>query len=141
MKKILYLSIPLMLIYLSGCSQGIVMQKSMIVSGYDFSKYSKIGFLFTPEKYNGSYESIGLVEVDVYPAVLDKAYYDDTQRKFDRWSVDKISTSEVIDSLYAVCNKMGANALTNFKIEVSNPASNGAITYYGIKASGFAIKR
>jgi hypothetical protein len=36
---------------------------------------------------------------------------------------------------------MGENALTNFKIENTELVSNGDISFYGIKVSGFAIKR
>lgn len=127
--------------YFVGCFYGIETQKSMEVNGYDFTKYSKIGFLFTPEKYLGNYESVGLIEVKLYPEVKAEKTYDEHKHKFDYWKVEKILPSEVIDSIYVVCKNMGANALMNFKIDKTDLVSNGAIYYYGIKVSGFGIKR
>ncbi len=36
---------------------------------------------------------------------------------------------------------MGADAVVRLKIDETDPVTNGEITYRGIKASGFAIKR
>lgn len=135
MKKILlFLSI----LYFSGCYPGsIESQKLIIIKRFDFTKYSKKGFLFTPEKIIGNYESIGMVEVDIYPEFKSFA----TSTNAQNWMPINVSTDEVIDSLYSVCNKMGANALTNFKIGNTEPVRNGDKIYYGIRANGFAIKR
>lgn len=37
--------------------------------GFDFTKYTAEGFLFTPLTYTGLYDSKGIVRVEVYPEV------------------------------------------------------------------------
>lgn len=125
--------------------------------GIDFSKYSKAGFLITPEKYNDNYESIGLVTYELLPGGIYKhmgkkvnpAYggsNTSVPRFIDiyKWIIDEVSLEQSIDSMYIRCEKMGADALVNFKLEnhwkdynqISNPT-----TVMGYKLSGFAIKR
>jgi hypothetical protein len=120
----------------------------MEVNGFDFTEYSKQGFLFTPESYNGEYESIGLIEVAFYPPVtkdtlrINEEKWDSWLRsEFSRWYVGVISSNELLDSLYNYTNRMGADAVINLRISETEPKTNGVVLYSGIKASGFAIKR
>ena len=136
-----------------GCSSGKEMSQIMIITGYDFTKYTKLGFLFTPEKYNGDYESIAYIKLSIYPSVKKMSYDEflktDSSNTSDKWKsnkgykwkIDKIPTSEILDSLYNYSKNKGADAVTNLDIEPTEAISNGKIFYSGIKASGFAIKR
>jgi hypothetical protein len=41
--------------------------KVLSVSAFDLSKYSNQGFLITPNKYNGDYESVGIISAIAMP--------------------------------------------------------------------------
>ena len=138
-----------LVILIAGCGQGYELSKSAIYYGYDFTKYSAQGFLFTPETYNGEYESIGLIEAEIYPKVSRTRPSDD-KSAFDtwtlgtsgtRWYVGSVSADEVLDSLYTYTKQMGADAVVRLEIGETESRSNGEITFKGVKASGFAIKR
>jgi hypothetical protein len=122
-------------------------QKQVVTYVYDFTKYSNQNFLFTPEQYTGNYNSIGLLEIEIYPEtekVLAKntsnQYGTEDYSKSTQWIYYPISTEEVLDSLYNRAIRMGADAITRLKIE-DFIVSYGTVYSYGKKASGFAIKR
>lgn len=133
-------------VYFAACS-GIELSKSMVSYTYDFTKYSAAGFLFSPEKYSGNYEPVGIVQINLYPQIKREVFrkYEDSNNSpasdYIPWTVIDISTREVIDSLYDACKNLGADALVNLKIENTEQVSNETICYCGIKASGLAIKR
>jgi len=142
MKLLFSLSIGL-IILIAGCRQGYELSKTTLVYGYDFTKYSSQGFLFTPESYNGDYEAIGLIELAVYPEVRKKESAS-TEKKFDtwenveeyregRWFIEKVSASEVLDSLYNYTKQMGANAVVRLEIGETESKSNGEINLRVLK--------
>lgn len=125
----------------------------------DFREYSKNGFLITPEKYIGDYQSIGIVRFEVYPG----ASYTVVERKVNpnynpnttgpnsskyydvkEWIVRKISMQDALDGIFEKCKEMGADALVNFKMDydavpydgISNP-----VVINGYIITGYAIKR
>ncbi len=123
----------------------------------DFTAYSQKGFLFTPEKYNGEYESIGIIDFVKMPGAVysieknlatDKKYipqYPDYSESTAQWFYEVIDLNEVLEELYQQCRSMGADALMNFNLEpnedrysedISNPT-----TVIGYRITGFAIKR
>ncbi len=121
------------------------MQKQVILYGYDFTKYSKNNFLFTPEKYSGKYESVGLMYVLMWPEVkkLEKIKKSDNtsfDRVTDYYSVIKMSPMEGLDSLYDKAIKMGADCIMNLEI-TSKQGANGPVVFDYYELSGFAIKR
>jgi hypothetical protein len=129
-----------------------------IVYGIDFSPFTQKGFLITPEKYAGSYESIGLINYEAFPGAnykeVEKSienYYGSKKPvifKENKWVVDSISLQDVLTKVYNICVEMGADALVNFDYEII-PTSYGSVpraidnplTIYGIHISGYAIKR
>jgi hypothetical protein len=142
----LVLLVPLILTV--ACSPGQeVYEKEMEVRGYDFTKYTEEGFLITPEKYEGEYESIGVLRVSVWPRIEYESTGDsspprpgpdDTER---RWvTTDPVSRAEVIDSLYSRAERMGADAITRFESDVVT-REEANVTRIGVEASGFAINR
>ena len=147
--KIFYsiMAICIMLLLLS-CATGYEVRKTVLVSGYDFRKYTEQGFLFTPEEYLGDYESIGLLNLEVLPEIRKVPYGTRASEKgweivigtTRYWQVEEISSVEVLDSLYKEAIGMGADAIVSFNLEAI-PHYNGDANYYGLQASGFAIKR
>jgi hypothetical protein len=145
--KIFYCFTLLCLLFYISCETAYNLPKQSFVYGYDFTKYSANGFLFTPESYNGEYDAIGLIEVEIYPEVTKDKPRD--SNKWDTWNrpnlpdwyISRVSGEEVLDSLYKVTKSMGADAVVNLKVTETEPMSNGEVTFKGVRASGFAIKR
>jgi len=130
------------LLFLIGCGTTIKhYDKEINVYGYDFSKYSKQGFLFTPEKYLGEYESVGILSVEIVPEA-NYGYPDEGKKKgeFPRWFYSPISATELLDSLYFIATGMGADAVVNLIIE-DFKTEKSSIYIPSLRASGFAIKR
>jgi len=125
----------LVLILVFGCSPKIINPESFYFA-IDFTKYSKEGFLITPEKYLGEYESIGLVEYVLIPGATKSDY---------GYQVDDIRLSQGIDSLFSLAKDMGADAIMNFNINSTQREHTffmqGQLVLEGFELSGFAIKR
>ncbi len=142
------LGLLVLLIPATACSPGQeVYEKEMEVRGYDFTKYTEEGFLITPEKYEGRYESIGVLRVSVWPEIEVESSGDASPARPGPNDTDRawvttapVSRTEVIDSLYSRAERMGADAITQFESEiVTREESN--VTRIGVEASGFAINR
>jgi uncharacterized protein YbjQ (UPF0145 family) len=133
-------------IFLFGCAEPFIVQKTVMTSVYDFTSYTKKGFLFTSEQYLYDYESIGQISVEIIPDVLESSYHevvgDEWTKKSGNsvWKVRKINPQEVLDELYNKAITMGADALVRLKFD-SIEYWNGAIYFNSLQASGFAIKR
>ena len=113
--------------------------------GFDFTQFNKEGFLFTPESYNGEYESIGLLRTVVYPAVKHPEKQVKTKTGRIRyveqgWEVESIEPTEALKEMYKKAVAMGANALVKFQID-NTSYLNGSLLVRGYEVSGFAIKR
>jgi uncharacterized protein YbjQ (UPF0145 family) len=137
MKKLFFLLF--MPLFLAGCSH-LPQQKTMQIYGWDFRKYTAEGFLFTPEKYEGSYESIGVLNITLYSGLRKEEREGGYYGTFKETVVDAVSTTEAIDSMYTVARNMGADAVMNFnqRVEV---ITTDKTDYPIIYVSGFAIKR
>lgn len=123
----------------------------------DFRKYSNDNFLFTPEKFEGEYKSIGMVDYVLIPGAEYKysgqkpnPYYSPntpgSQRyiAYYEWVQDVITIQQALDSLFLKCQQMGADAVVNFAISVETRSYDGIknpIELKGVRLSGFAIKR
>lgn len=153
--KILALGVAAML-WFSGCANGVDrVSKTMSVSAFDLSRYSEKGFLFTPYKYDGAYQSIAIVSAALSPGakittssitVLSNAYNTPSDNR--RWEVEHVDPHEALDSLYFMALKMGADAIVDFRMEEegrlinSDPGSGYLpLSLPSYKISGFAIKR
>jgi len=119
-----------------------------IFTGIDFRKYTESGFLFTPEKYSGEYESIGIVNYKLMPAAEFVSSYGDQDPTYNgpnskRWVTEEIYLGQVIDSLYVMAKEMGADAIMNFEViyEEESRADVYGLKLEGWTARGFAIKR
>lgn len=128
--------------------------------GIDFSKYSNQGFFITPEKYNGEYESVGLLSYEYLPSgeyltggmsdVRNSSYNPNDKNSsyflpVKYWHFEKINVEQVMDSVFKICKNMGADALVNFEImEKSDDIGANSLnpsTRFGYTITGFAIKR
>lgn len=149
--------------FIAGCASVEELKyvpREQKLTGIDFSKYSSKGFLITPEKYLGDYESVGLISYEFLPSgnyavVGEGTIPNSSYNPFDpsstyylatkKWVFESINIEQVMDSVYSSCSRMGADALVNFQINSKsdvvganaiNPANR-----FGYVISGFAIKR
>jgi hypothetical protein len=135
-------------VFIFGCASGPeVYPKEMNVTGFDFTKYTEQGFLITPEKYEREYESIGMLNVTVYPR-LEKISLEEPPAQpgaaspAKEWFVTKeVVAQEVVDSLYVEARSLGADAIINFRTDVVTQDLKQGVSRTGIQARGFAIDR
>ncbi len=152
MKKLFLLFLSLLF---ATCTT-LKVDKAMVVTAFDFSKYSKQNFLITPDSYNGDYESIGLISASLFASVTetelptnmhengkfswetDSTYLMFSVNKY--YLIEKINTEEVVEELFQTVKRMGGDAITNLKTNFTYRERYG-IYIPGVELTGFAIKR
>ena len=143
MRKLLYLSLIFAFVTYSCKTLETTIPKKEILSGINFTKYTKSGFLITPEKYNKEYESIGLIDFLYMPKAELKYNENDNYGILYSWEIDPINIQDALDKIYTQCLDMGANALVNFNatVEVDQyPLVKNPVAIKGYRITGFAIK-
>lgn len=152
MKKLLFFIPIILLIFTQSCKTIELSQipKQEIFSGIDFREYTKKNFLFTPEKFIGDYESIGIVSFLIMPeANKDSKFEPNTKNGkagyyTSEWTVKDIDIQNAIEGIYKHCVEMGADALVNFKSDIQIVDYSYLIPplkLQGYQITGFAIKR
>jgi hypothetical protein len=124
----------------------------------DFTKYTERGFLYTPYRYQGDYESIGLVSVEITQELKHERVVGKRGKwkvwKY-KWSAEPIDVDTGLERLYSLATLMGANAVVDVDIDYSTKTYDAAIDSAGREVplspvtktalaytiSGFAIKR
>ena len=148
--KIRFTHLLLILFALSlfSCSQRILYLPSHTESlVFEFQGFSKRGFMITPEKYLGEYESIGIIDISIYPAAARQTKIPKEQDIIEGeyaqgyWLIAKINPQEVVRIIYNKANDMGADAVINFKVTSIQKQVAGELDLNGVNVSGFAIKR
>jgi hypothetical protein len=152
MNRLMYASIVLII---TGCATTSVelWQTELRSYGYDFRPYTEQGFLFTPEKYLGEYEAVGLVDIVYVPEIIKSSsegrppnrdgyriITSGTAAGGGYYYVEIPDTDRLIAELYDLASGLGADALTNFNM-ATETLFNGGVSIPTIKVSGFAIKR
>lgn len=144
MKNLLIVFVAFLLL---SCAPAVTkVPRTSQFTGIDFRKYTDSGFLFTPEKYSGEYESIGIVNYKLLPAAELIAPYGDPSYNgpyAKSWVEEVIYIGQVVDSLYVRSVEMGADAVMNFEViyETEERATTPPVTLHGWTARGFAIRR
>lgn len=108
-----------------------------VVRGFDFTAYGD--FLITPEGYNGSYESVGQLQVTLYPEMRRRMKDGSTSRQ-QGWVSVPIDPKQAVDSLYARAKGLGADAIIRFETRTVKEAIQDG-QRLGVQARGFAIDR
>lgn len=135
---------------ITGCSPRLQeWNTAYIPTGYDFTEYAEDGFLFTPEGYNGEYESMGVVHISFMPEIRliqgntkpqFRPGYDVFQVNNGYYYIQKHDTERIIKEMHTLATGMGADAVIRFEI-VPELLDNEGIKITSIRAVGFAIKR
>ena len=127
-----------------GCSHPTEnLVKSVSVRAILFAEFTEAGFLFIPTNYNGDFESIGMVTIECHPEA--NLVEDDSESSGKKWQVEPLPIHEALQSAMQKCVELGADALTQLKIETKIESlygrSQNPLTYDYVSISGFAIKR
>jgi len=145
-----YLVFILVLIATSCAPPPSSIPEQLLATGFDFSTYSKKGFLFTPDTYMGDYESIGIVSLTYTPSAKlteRSEHYRGSVPEVEKseWVIDSVDPDRAVAEMYRICIEMGADALTQLDIEPYSTShgelSTKPVTITGLKINGFAIKR
>ena len=149
MKKIL--CIVFITLFLSACYITRI-TGNVIDNSVDLNKYTKNGFLFSPDEYLGKYDAISFVDLIITPKAGKTPQVDNEElrSKYDIqgfWVIQRIEIKDAIDSIYIRTKALGANAVTNFKSEyfyLKTLVSSYPVEYIELKCvriTGYAIKR
>lgn len=143
-----FISAFLVCVALAGCTSAKELERSMTISGYDFTPYTSKGFFISPEQYLLPYDPVGVISITFSPEVKKHVRftnYDSTKYTLvlapsSEWIVERVDVRMVIEQIYRLGIKMGADAVVRFNIGMK-PMTNGDLLYFASEVSGFAIKR
>lgn len=163
MKKIIVLFLITLLL---GCAEIPKASKVKPISkipeyislkGLDFTPFTEKGFLFTPEKYLGDYESMGLIEFTYRVEANMKQYQLNEVNEQMRslgfeeiyeyiWEYNEVDLDAMLQKAYFIAKEMGGDAICNFRIisddsSYLNAVGYPPVTVPGRKITGFVIKR
>lgn len=142
--------ITLIVLFCSSCTtlRPVEMEEMYYGTGYDFTEYTQMGFLFTPEGYIGEYESIGVININHVPRFIQttqrvrldgfRLFRDPAGEGY--WGVSEPDTDRMIKEAHRIASEMGADAIINFLI-VPDRFENVNLTVPTVVLTGFAIKR
>jgi len=144
-----YTGIIFILYLLGGCATPPdYIPEKLEVNRIDFTAFSEKGFLITPEKYNGDYESMGLITLTFRPFTKRNKILTSGGTEvsnLSHWEMEKIEHDSLLNSIYEICTEMGADAFTQLEMHVESVifAQNTTqpVEIPEITISGFAIKR
>jgi hypothetical protein len=127
---------------ISGCAAAIPQRVQTLT--FDFTEFSNHGFMFTPEgPPTGSYRSICLISVTAFPELSPALGSVDSLRRdqFVRggYVVTMIDPEMILRRIYRNAAELGADAVTNLKIESVPWLKDKDIS--GVQITGFAIAR
>jgi hypothetical protein len=74
-------------VFLTSCVTLKHIPSKSLMYGIDFKKYSEKEFLFTPEKYQGEYLTVGIIEYVLYP---EANYLKESKTGITKWVVNDI---------------------------------------------------
>jgi len=151
-KYTLFLLFPVLtvIILFVGCtpSQLKPRERMMVYDMLDFRDYSQKNFMFTDAVYLGDFESLSYLDLTFIPemktTIEDKEISDYDRKYIDNrfLYVQKLSPKNILDSTYSYCVRIGADALTEFKIELKGYKDpEYGIYFSAYTVTGFAIRR
>ena len=145
MNKIVILFLIGIFVFISGCAPKPLDRREVFIE-YNFTKYTSFGFLITPEKYDGKYESIGMLTYIITPSIryssLPHGRLEPNEIAWGNIIYEHINVEDAIDKMYEKALDMGANAIMRFNIDDSYPFLwEDYKVPLGVKITGYAIKR
>jgi hypothetical protein len=138
-----FVVVGLIILIAAGCTGSRLSEQTWSL-GYDFTKYAEKGFLITPQEYEGTYQSMGTIHVEHYPAGISVTASNVQAApnliRIGQYFYKVASAEDVIDVAYQDATSMGANALVRFDVDASIKTVEG-VERPVLVVTGFAIKR
>lgn len=98
-------SLILCVVALAGCSASSPKYaRQTTISFVDFRPYAAEGFFFSADPYPGAYTSVGQIRIEVIP-------------ERSAQGTEEITAETLLDIAYTEAREMGANGISNFKID------------------------
>ncbi len=150
MKKTLAFAFLLLSLFACKTLDINTIPRTELFSGIDFRPYTEKGFLITPEKYPGEYESIGIVSYLIFPESTREGIREEGTMPYQyatirfEWNSEEINVQNALEGMYEECLKMGANALVNFDVTMEEELISVVtppVMRKGYRVTGFAIRR
>lgn len=130
-------------IMFSSCATFVPQQRTVLKAFTDYRPYTSEGFFLSPDAYPGSYESIGQLEMIVYPEQI-KVKPSETQKfpdaiyyGLEMYAYEKVNYSELLEMAVSDAVKVGANGISHLHISKTTPVGTGT-PYYTVQ--GLCIK-
>jgi hypothetical protein len=95
-------------------------ERIFIISGWDFSKFLKDGFTFTPYIYQYPHDIISIQTIIFYPKITwEDTQYNDARHpsQSGRFIIESYSYREILDSIKNFAIHKGGNGFSEFKVK------------------------
>jgi len=133
---------PLLLV---GCRSTDIPEQTRTVA-FDFTGYDD--FLITPERYRGSYESIGMIEMRVTPKAEDvtvpanegSQILDGETYRVGNYRIERIDPDTLVARAVRRARNMRANAITHWSVD-QKAVQRKQVALPVFVVSGFAVRR
>jgi hypothetical protein len=130
---------------LVGCRSTNIPEQTRTVA-FDFTGYDD--FLITPERYRGSYQSIGMIEMRVTPKAEDvtvpanegSQILDGDTYRVGNYRIERIEPDTLVARAVRRARDMGANAITHWSVD-QKAVQRKQVALPVFVVSGFAIRR
>lgn len=151
--RTILIALAVMFLALFGCSGINHIPASTELRLYDFTKYQSKGFTFTPYGPTGRYESMGFIDLTIYPEmnygypegyVKRKSKISRDHRDGMQWIAKEQELQKALEVVYQKAVSMGANALTDMNISLDKKTHSEKgyhVEIPGIRITGWAVKQ
>ena len=109
------------------------------VTGIDLSRYSQRGFHFSQDSYSAAHDPVGMIAVTTYAEATLRR---DSVQGEAWWEFSEVRAQDVLDSVYAIATRLGADALVKMEMtSVTRARAGQRPETPGLSVTGLAIKR
>ena len=140
MKKLTLLLLPLVALFMTSCATAYKeVERKVYTSFSDYRKYAEEGFLISPSPYTYNFDSVGELEITVYPAKTKKKQSNEVFEFYNEEVIEKeeIEYNELVAIAVAKAKEKGADGIVNFLITTECTATT--YNLYTKKQSGGEI--
>lgn len=111
MRKVFILLITVLSI--ASCYTLQPRERAEYVSYIDYQKYTSSGFFLSPTDYPGKYESLGFMQIDIYPEIIETS----NDYIYTEYAKREIPSDELLESIVAKAIAKGASGISNLSIK------------------------
>ena len=111
MKNVFILAIAAL--SMASCCTLMPRDRAEYVSYLDYHKYTSTGFFLSPTDYPGKYESLGYMQIDIYPEIVELI----NDYNCAECTIKEIPADELLESIVVKAIAKGANGISNLSIK------------------------